>query len=80
MGDKMEELLKILNGLHSDVDFETQENLIDDMILDSLDIVSLISEINEVFDVVITAKDIIPANFNSAKALYALIQKLEDEA
>lgn len=76
----MEELLKILNGLHSDVDFETQENLIDDMILDSLDIVSLISEINEVFDVVITAKDIIPANFNSAKALYALIQKLEDEA
>ena len=80
MGDKMEELLKILNGLHSDVDFEIQENLIDDMILDSLDIVSLISEINEVFDVVITAKDIIPANFNSAKALYALIQKLEDEA
>lgn len=76
----MEELLKILNGLHSDVDFETQENLIDDMILDSLDIVSLITEINDVFDVVITAKDITPANFNSVKALYALIQKLEDEA
>lgn len=76
----MEELLKILNGLHADVDFETQENLIDDMILDSLDIVSLITEINDVFDVVITAKDITPANFNSVKALYALIQKLEDEA
>lgn len=75
----MEELLKILNRLHADVDFETQENLIDDMILDSLDIVTLITEINEVFDVVITARDIIPANFNSAKALYALIQKLEDE-
>lgn len=76
----MEELLKILNRLHADVDFETQENLIDDMILDSLDIVTLITEINEVFDVVITARDIIPANFNSARALYALIQKLEDEA
>lgn len=75
----MEELLKILNRLHADVDFETQENLIDDMILDSLDIVTLITEINEIFDVVITARDIIPANFNSAKALYALIQKLEDE-
>lgn len=75
----MEELLKILNRLHADVDFETQENLIDDMILDSLDIVTLITEINEVYDVVITARDIIPANFNSAKALYALIQKLEDE-
>lgn len=76
----MEDLLKILKDLHSDVDFETQEHLIDDMVLDSLDIVSLISEISEIFDVSITAKDIVPANFNSAKALYALIQKLEDEA
>lgn len=75
----MEELLRILNSLHSDVDFETQEHLIDNMILDSLDIVSLISEISEVFDVDITAKDIIPTNFNSAKSLYALIQRLQDE-
>lgn len=75
----MEQLLKILNDLHSDVDFMAQEHLIDDMVLDSLDIVSLITEISEVFDVTITAKDIIPANFNSAKALYALIQRLEDE-
>lgn len=72
--------MEILKNLHPDVDFEAQEHLIDNMILDSLDIVSLISEINEVFGVAITAKDIIPANFNSAKALYALIQKLEDEA
>ncbi|MCI8479670.1 MAG: acyl carrier protein [Oscillibacter sp.] len=75
----MEELLTILRDMHPDVDFETQEHLIDDMILDSLDIVSLISEISEEFDVTITAKDIIPANFNSAKALYELIQRLEDE-
>lgn len=75
----MEELLTILRDMHPDVDFETQEHLIDDMILDSLDIVSLISEISEEFDVTITAKDIIPANFNSAKTLYELIQRLEDE-
>lgn len=75
----MEELLKILNDLHPDVDFEAEEKLIDDMILDSLDIVNLITEISEEFDVTITAKDIIPENFNSAKALYALIVKLEDE-
>ena len=56
-----------------------EEHSDDDMILDSLDIVSLISEISEEFDVTITAKDIIPANFNSAKALYELIQRLEDE-
>ena len=75
----MEELLDILNGLHPDVDFESEEALIDGGILDSLDIVSLISEISETFDVTITAKDIIPENFNSARALWALIQRLENE-
>ena len=76
----MEELLTILREMHPDVDFAVEEHLIDDMILDSMDIVSLITEIGENFDVTITARDIIPANFNSAKALYELIQRLEDEA
>lgn len=75
----MEELLKILQDLHPEVDFETQEHLIDDVILDSFDIVSLISEIQDVFDVTIDAKRIIPQNFNSAKALYALIEEIEAE-
>lgn len=75
----MEKLLNILKDLHADIDFTTQEHLIDDMILDSMDIVSLIAEIHDEFDVVITAKDIIPVNFNSAGALYALIQRLESE-
>ncbi len=75
----MDELLRILNDLHPDVDFETEDSLIDDMILDSLDIVNLITEIGEAFDVTITAKDIVPENFNSVEALYALIQRLEDE-
>ncbi len=75
----MEQLLKILNGLHPEVDFETEEHLIDHGILDSFDIVSLISEIYEEFDVTIDAKRIVPENFCSAKALYALIQELEAE-
>lgn len=75
----MDELLNILNELHPDVDFKTRERLIDDKILDSFDIVTLITEISEEFDVTITAKDIIPANFNSASALYALIQRLEED-
>ena len=75
----MEELLDILSEMHPDVDFEAEEALIDGGILDSLDIVSLISEISENFDVTITAKDIIPENFNSAKALWALIERLENE-
>ena len=75
----MEELLDILKDLHPDIDFETEEHLIDDGILDSMDIVSLISEISENFDVSVTAKDIIPDNFNSAQALFAMIERLEDE-
>ena len=76
---KMEKLLAILNELHSDVDFENEQNLIDDGILDSMDIISLITDISDEYDVTITAKDIIPANFNSAEALYELIKRLEDE-
>lgn len=75
----MEKLLEILSDLHDDVDFETETHLIDNGILDSMDIISLITEISEEYEVTITAKDIIPDNFNSAEALYALIQRLEDE-
>ena len=75
----MEQLLEILEELHPDVDFNTEEHLIDSGIIDSMDIVSLITEISETFDVTITAKDIIVENFNSAKALYALIERLMDE-
>lgn len=75
----MNELLEILSELHPDVDFETEENLIEDRILDSLDIVSLISEIDDRFDVVIPPEEIVPENFNSAKALWALITRLDEE-
>ena len=75
----MNDLLEILTGLHPEVDFDTCETLIDDKILDSFDIISIISEVSEQFDVTISAENIIPENFNSAKALYELIQRLEDE-
>lgn len=78
--EKMEELLEILRDLHPDVDFETCNDLVDAGILDSFDIVTVISEISDTFDVVISADEIVPENFNSAKALFNLIQtKLEDE-
>ena len=75
----MTELLEILENLHPEVDFETCTTLIDDKILDSFDIITIISEINEEFDVVIPAEEIVPENFNSAQALYDLVKKLEDE-
>ena len=75
----MEALLNILTDLHPDVDFDTCTTLIDDKILDSFDIITIISEINEEFDVVIPAEEIIPENFNSAQALYELVTRLADE-
>ena len=74
----MEELLEILEELHPDVDYETEEHLIDGKILDSFDIVTLIGEITDTFDVTIPAGKIVPENFNSAAAMWALIQELED--
>ena len=75
----MEELLNILKDLHPEVDVEKEEHLVDNKILDSFDIISVISEIAEQFDVVISAEYILPEYFNSAKTLYALIEKLGDE-
>lgn len=75
----MEELVKILEGMHPEVDFATCETLIDDKIIDSFDIVTLISDISEEFDISIPVEEIIPQNFNSAKALYTMIERLLDE-
>ena len=74
----MEELIKLLNELHDDVDFEAEEALVDDGIIDSLDIVTLVTEINDRFDVSIPPEEIIPDNFNSAKALWDLICSLDE--
>lgn len=75
----MEELLNLLKKIKSDVDFENNKSLIDDEVLDSFDIVSIVAAINDEFDVEITAKDILPENFNSAEDMYKLIQRLEEE-
>ena len=75
----MEKLIEILTSLHPDIDFEIEDKLIDDGILDSLDIVTLVTEINAEFDVTIPAEEIVPENFNSAEALMELITRLDEE-
>lgn len=75
----MEQLLEILAELHPEVDFETEEHLIDNKILDSFDIVTIVAEIDSEFDVSIPAEELIPENFNSAQALYALVERLMED-
>ena len=75
----MEKLLEILRSVRSDVDFENETKLIDDNILDSFDIVSIVGELCDEYDITITAEDLEPENFNSAEAILALVEKLQDE-
>ena len=75
----MDKLIEILEGLEPDVDYENTDNLIDGRYLDSLKILSLISEIEDEFDVEIPTVEIVPANFNSAKKIWELIEKLKED-
>ena len=61
----MDQLLDILTEVNSDVDYETCDTLVDDGILDS-------------FDIDITPVDIVPENFNSAEAMWDMIQRLSE--
>lgn len=74
----MEQLLKILKEVDDTVDYSTEKSLIDGEIIDSLDLMELISEMEEAFDITIEMEDIVPENFNSAEAMWNLIVRLQD--
>ena len=74
----METLLEILNDIDDTVDWENETALIDDRILDSFGVISLISELEDQFKVEIDASEIVPENFNSADAMWKMIQRLQE--
>ena len=74
----MEKLIEILQELHPEIDFTTHTTLIDDKVLESFDIITIVGEIDNEFDVQIPAEELVPENFNSAAALMRLIEKLDD--
>jgi acyl carrier protein len=72
----MEKLMTLLIKIRPDLDFEKEDNLMDERIIDSFDIITIVGEINETFGITINAIDLLDAkNFNSAKTIWALIQK-----
>ena len=75
----MERLIEILEEIQPEVDYTTCTDLIDGHHLDSLSIISLVAEIEDEFDVTIPTVEIIPENFNSAKNLWAMIVRLQEE-
>ncbi len=79
MSEVKEGLIEILEELHPEVDFESETALVDDGILDSFDIVTLVAEISDNFDVELSAVHIVPDNFNTVNAMIALIEKIMEE-
>ena len=79
MEPTLENVIELLQDVNEDADYENCTTLVDDRVLTSFDILSIISEIDNTFDVAVPAKDVIPANFNSAEAIRALIERLQDE-
>ena len=72
-----EQVLAILKGVRKDVNFEKETKLIDDDILDSFDIISIVSDLNDEFGIDITADELEPENFNTLDAIVALVQSLQ---
>ena len=75
----MRDLLSILHEIRPEIDFENETKLIDDGLLDSFDIISIVGELNEHFDIEINVEDLEPNNFTSVKAMMNLITRLQNE-
>lgn len=73
----MEQLLTILTELCPGVDFAAETALVDDGLIESLDIVSIVTELMDAFDIEITVEDLTPENFNSAQAMWDMVQRLQ---
>ncbi len=74
----MEELIRILEGVRPDIDFSAEKSLIDGGVLDSFDIITIVGELNDAFDIEINVADLLPENFNSAEAMWELVTKLKN--
>ncbi len=74
-----EKIIRILTDIKDDVDFESSAALIDDGLLVSLDIIQLISELDDEFDISIPASEIVPDNFNSVERMAAMVERLMEE-
>ncbi|MCR5789980.1 MAG: acyl carrier protein [Lachnospiraceae bacterium] len=73
----MEQLIELLQDVRDDIDFESCTDLIDGKVLSSFDIIQIISVLDDEYDISIPATEIVPENFNSAEAIFRMVQKLK---
>lgn len=75
----MEKIIEILTELKSGVDFETAEGIVTNKIIDSIDIATLISTLEEEFDIEIGMEYMDNENFDSAEAIWEMVQELMED-
>ena len=73
----MEKLLAILKDIDPDIDYENEEHLIDDGLLDSMQVLEPVSTLEDEFDIEVTPTELVPANFNSADSMWKMIERLQ---
>lgn len=74
----MEELLEALKRANGKIDYMSSNKLVTDKIIDSIDITSILAELEETFDIEISMEYIVPENFDSVEAMWEMIQELRD--
>ena len=79
MEPTLESIIELLRDVNEEADYENCTTLVDDRVLTSFDILSIIASIDDEFDVAVPAKDIVPANFNSAASIRDLVERLLEE-
>lgn len=72
-------ILEALKRVNEDVDFEGAEDFIEEGLLDSFDIVTLVEELEDEFSIEIRGTDIVPENFVNLDAIAELVQRYEEE-
>ncbi len=75
----MERLIEILEDIRPGTDYENCTDLVDGHFLSSLDIIALVAELEDEYDITVPAVEIVPANFNSAAAMMKMIERLQEE-
>lgn len=73
----MDKILEILKEINSHIDYTKETNLIDGKVIDSLELMEIISELEAAYGIRIDMEDIIPENFNSAEAMLNLVNRLK---
>nr|WP_305135664.1 phosphopantetheine-binding protein [uncultured Schaedlerella sp.] len=75
----MDTLMKILNEIDDGINWEKETAVIDDRLLDSFGVITLVSELEDAFGIEIEASEMVPENFNSAEAMYQMISRLKEK-